>query len=295
MDAPRRKQGLRRRLVNGLGKLLWTTPLLLFAADASAWGLYTHVYFTQLLIWLIPVADPRFRNAIRRFPELCLAATCLPDVSLFSRAMRSPILGTTHQWSSVMSLLRNAADDRERAMAMGYACHLMTDIVAHNHFVPTHEDIWFRARMLTHASAEWAMDAHVAQHLFVHPAALIEAHGDALIDYGSKRLRFDPHVARRALGYLQRGESALRRTRVHQAVYRTSCWADRAVTMRFNHYVRETSERLRQIDRLIRGEVPAWLPEPGPRSPCPDAPRGSRHQQYLALLPRDFFRDVGSR
>jgi hypothetical protein len=65
--------------------------------------------------------------------------------------------------------------------------------------------------------------------------------------------------------------------------------------MRFNHYVRETSERLRQIDRLIRGEVPAWLPEPGPRSPCPDAPRGSRHQQYLALLPRDFFRDVGSR
>ena len=65
----------------GAGRLIgviWVAPLLLFSADAVAWGLYTHMYFTQLLIWLIPVADPRFRNAIRRFPELCLAATCLP-------------------------------------------------------------------------------------------------------------------------------------------------------------------------------------------------------------------------
>ena len=62
--------------------------------------------------------------------------------------------------------------------------------------------------------------------------------------------------------------------------------------MRFNHYVRETSERLRQIDRLIRGEVPAavltlvspeaaeWFPDiPGykvfriPLSPDPSKAR----------------------
>lgn len=279
----------------GFAKFLWTTPLLLFAGDACAWGLYTHIYFTQLLIWLIPVADPRFRNAIRRFPELCLAATCLPDVSLFSKVMRSPILGVTHQWSSVLSLLRNAPDDRERAMAMGYACHLMADIVAHNHFVPTHEHLWFRGRMVTHAGAEWAMDAHVARELFVKPADLIGAYGDELVGFASRRLHFAPHVSRRALGLLYRGESALRRSRLHHAVYRASRWADRAVTARFDHYVSETSERLRQIDRLIRGEVPAWLPEPELRSPALDSPRGKHQQQYLALLPRDFFQDVGSR
>ena len=87
----------------------------------------------------------------------------------FSKSVGSPILGTTHHWASVSSLLRDADDDRERAMAMGYACHLLADIVAHNDFVPTHEDIWFRASMVTHASSEWAMDAHVARHLFVQP------------------------------------------------------------------------------------------------------------------------------
>jgi Zinc dependent phospholipase C len=274
---------------------MWVAPLVLFSADAGAWGLYTHIYFTQLLIWLIPVADPRFRGAIRRFPELCLAATCLPDVSLFSRTVGSPALGTTHQWSSVSSLLRDAADDRERAMAMGYACHLLADVVAHNHFVPTHEDIWFRASMVTHASSEWAMDAHVAKHLFVRPADLIGIHRAELVDYACRRLHFVPHLTRRALGYLYRGESALRRARVPQAVYRASRWADRAVTARFNHYIRETSERLRQIDRLVRGEVPAWLAEPEWVPPAPDHPPGSRHQRSLALLPVDFFHDVRSR
>jgi hypothetical protein len=265
---------------------------LVHAADAHAWGLYTHVYFTQLLIWLIPLADQRFRDAIRRFPELCLAATCLPDISLFSKPTRNPALATTHRWSAVARLLEDAVDDRERAMAIGYACHLMTDIVAHNYFVPTHENIWFRGRMLTHASAEWAMDAHIGRHLFVRPADLIGAHRAELTDYACRRLHFVPRVARGALGYLLRGESALRRSRLPQVVYRASCLADRAVTARFNHYIQETSGRLRQIDRLVRGEVPAWLPELESPSPRPEYPLPSRHQHYLALLPADFFRDV---
>jgi hypothetical protein len=189
----------------------------------------------------------------------------------------------------------DAVDDRERAMAMGYACHLMSDIVAHNHFVPAHEDLWFRGRMVTHASAEWAMDAHIARHLFVKPADLIAMHGDELIDYASRRLNFVPRVGRRALGYLQRGERVLRRSGIDDAIYHANRWADGAATARFDQYVRETSERLQQIDRLIRGEVPAWLPELELRSPALDSPPGARNQQYLALLPRDFFRDVGSR
>jgi hypothetical protein len=272
--------------------VIWAAPLVLYAADATAWGLYTHVYFTQLLIWLVPIADPRFRDAIRRFPELCLAATCLPDVSLFSMTVGSPTLRTTHHWSSVARLLQDAGDDRERAMAMGYACHLLTDIVAHNYFVPTHERLWFKGAMVTHAGSEWAMDAHVADHLFARPADLIGEHRAELIDYACRGLHFVPRLTRRALDYLQRGESALRRARVPQAVYRASRWADRAVAARFNHYISETSERLRQIDRLVRGETPTWLAEPEGVPPSCDPPRGARHQQYLALLPADFFRDV---
>jgi hypothetical protein len=275
--------------------VIWAAPLVLYATDAAAWGLYTHVYFSQLLIWLIPVADPRFRDAIRRFPELCLAATCLPDVSLFSTTVRSPSLGMTHHWASVTRLLQDSQDDRERAMAMGYACHLLTDIVAHNYFVPAHRSIWFKAPLVAHASCEWAMDAHVGKHLFARPADLIGVHRAELVDYACRRLSFVPGRTRRALDYLHRGETALRGTRLPQAIYRASRLADRAVTARFNHYISETSERLRQIDRLVRGEVPTWLAEPPAVPPLSEARRGARHQRYLALLPADFFRDVRSR
>ena len=47
-----------------LGLWRWWIPLLLFSADAHAWGLYTHVYFAQLLLWTTPLADPRFRKAV---------------------------------------------------------------------------------------------------------------------------------------------------------------------------------------------------------------------------------------
>jgi len=39
--------------------LWWSIPASLFAADALAWGLCTHVYFAQLLVWAVPLLDPR--------------------------------------------------------------------------------------------------------------------------------------------------------------------------------------------------------------------------------------------
>ena len=50
------------------GYLAWLTPLLLYSSDALAWGLYTHVYFAQQLIWAVPLADPRFRRAMFALP-----------------------------------------------------------------------------------------------------------------------------------------------------------------------------------------------------------------------------------
>ena len=272
-----------------LAPMLWAAPLLLYAADSHAWGLYTHMYFTQHLIWFVPLADPRFRRAIRRFPELCLAATCLPDVSLFSGWRGNAALGTTHQWSCVLRMLREARGDADRAMAMGYACHLMTDVVAHNYFVPTHERLWFRGRILTHAAAEWAMDAHVAPHLLVRPATLIGTHRERIVDFACRRLRVATETARRALGYLSRGESTLRRSRLPQLLYGASRRADRALTTRFDDYIRETAGRLRQIDRLICGEIPAWLPELEGSVPSCRVAEAPRNDPYLSLLPADFF------
>ena len=62
----------------------WFIPLLLWSADAHAWGLYTHVYFAQLLVWAVPLTDPRYRRAVKAFPRLVLAGACLPDLALLS-------------------------------------------------------------------------------------------------------------------------------------------------------------------------------------------------------------------
>lgn len=275
-------------------RLVWIAPFALHAADACAWGLYTHTYFAQLLLWAIPVADPRFRRALARCPGLFLAATCLPDVALFSRALRAPGLGTTHRWPAAIAMLGEAESDADRAMSLGFATHLLTDIVAHHYFVPAHEQMWFRLGMVTHASAEWAMDAHVSTHLFARPAALIARHRETLAAFAHEGLGLERSNARRGLTCLMRGEGFLRRARIPQLVYRAGRCVDGALRARLDHYVHETGERLRQIDRLVAGETPRWLPEAdsGARAGQADEPL---HHPYLAFLPSDFFRDVRSR
>lgn len=57
-------------------RLVWLAPLLLHSMDANAWGLLTHVYFAQWLVWTLPLLDPNLRRAVQRFPDLVLAGAC---------------------------------------------------------------------------------------------------------------------------------------------------------------------------------------------------------------------------
>ncbi|HEX9180778.1 MAG TPA: zinc dependent phospholipase C family protein, partial [Burkholderiales bacterium] len=133
-----------------LQPLLWVVPFLLTSADAWAWGLATHVYFAQLLLWSVPLLDRRFRGALARFPRLVLAGACLPDLALFGRRAGTAAFDGTHQWATADRLLHGSRDDAERALALGFASHLLVDVIAHNHFVPSHEAIWLNVPVLTH-------------------------------------------------------------------------------------------------------------------------------------------------
>src|SRR5690606_6657322 len=149
-------------------------PLLMTAGDALAWGLYTHVWFAQSLLWLVPLADPRFRAAARKLPALVMAGACLPDLALVRGIARSGQFGDSHEWELAAMQIEKAGSDEARALALGYASHLLTDIFAHNHFVPAHENVWADIPVATHASCEWALDHHVRPQLFATPGALLE-------------------------------------------------------------------------------------------------------------------------
>jgi hypothetical protein len=238
--------------------------LLGFSADAWAWGLQTHAFFAQSLLWLVPLADPRLRRAAASLPRLVLAGAVLPDLVL-TGAGRIPALAQSHDWETAARLFGQAGSDEERALALGFASHLLTDIFAHNHFVPAHEKVWFDVPLLTHAAAEWALDHRIAGDLFVEPAELVTRQLPVLGSYVAQSFSGTPEQAESALASLALAERWLRRSGLPALAYRTARLADRRLDRRFRHYLAHTARQLAQINRLAAGDEPRWGANPCPR------------------------------
>jgi len=238
--------------------LWWSIPASLFAADALAWGLTTHVYFAQLLVWAVPLADPALRRAVRRFPQRLMAGACLPDLALVGTTAGTRAFDASHRWETAHALLDAAHDDESRACAVGAMSHLWVDIIAHNHFVPAHEHLWWNVPMLTHAAAEWAMDRHIVRHLYRAPAPLLQA-DDWLVDYVACNFDCPPAASRRAIRQLAGAERLLRHSRLPHALHGMGRVLDRKLAARFDYYIQEVAARLPQMNRVLAGEAPAWL------------------------------------
>jgi hypothetical protein len=270
----------------------WLIPLLLWSADAHAWGLYTHVYFAQLLLWAVPLTDPRYRRAVRSFPKLVLAGACLPDLALLSKRPWGEPFSTTHQWQRARKLLDDAQSDEEYALSLGFVSHLLVDVIAHNHFVPAHEKMWGNVPVLTHAACEWAMDMHIREQLFFEPGDLMVVHRNELADYVAQHFACPHAVARRGVDMLAGAENLLRTSRLSHLCYHGARVLDAGLQRRFNYYLSETGARLAHIDRILSGDVPVWdanphADDPGVRQRIElVAPMQLRHR---IPLPRDVF------
>ena len=188
-------------------------------------------------------------------------------------------------------MLEQASSDEERAIALGFASHLLVDIIAHNHFVPAHEKLWVNVPILTHASSEWAMDAHIKNHVFNSPANLLKQNQDVLAHFAEAHFQCDPAKARRAIMLLANGDAVLRGSRLADGLYHTGKVLDRNLKRRFNYYLRETSHRLVQINRVIEGRNPVWQAEPPLPHLARDRVRSHTRRQinYHLPLPLDLF------
>lgn len=279
-----------------LNRLLWLPALLLTAGDAFAWGLYTHVWFVQSLLWLVPLADPRFRQAARKLPRLVMAGACLPDLALVRGIARSEQFGNSHDWELAAMQIARADSDEARALALGYASHLLTDIFAHNHFVPAHESVWADVPVLTHASCEWALDHHVAAQLFATPGQVLGAERTRIVVYLQEAFACPADEAMRLLNALARADRLLRFSRLPALAHATGRVADRRMLRRFNHYLDQTVRRLPQINALLAGECPQWSANP----PHHLAHAAIAEQSMQALrsrlsLPSDVFLETGGK
>lgn len=238
---------------------IWLIPLLAHSTDALAWGLGTHVYFAQFLIWAVPLADPGLWRAARRFPQLAMAGACLPDLMIVA----GDPFRHSHRWETVLHLLEIAERDEELAMAIGYASHLLADVVAHNHFVPAHEALWINRPMVTHALAEWAMDGHVRRKRLIRPGRLLDANCQELAKFVARGFSCAEYRAAQAVRRLAWAESLLSRSQLPGLLYRLFVTVDSRVVTHFDYYLEQTSIYLAGgIHALAAGQIPLWCADP---------------------------------
>ena len=244
---------------------LLSVPLLLFAGDALAWGLHTHLFFAQQVLFAVPLLDPEMRRAALRFPRLVLSGACLPDLALAGGALGSHVFRRNHRWSSLRRLAA-ASCDEERAVALGYASHLLSDVIAHNRFVPEHERRVADVAHATHALCEWAMDDYLRPWVCVVPGELLAAERRPLAQIVARRWRCGEPLAFRVIDWLSGADRLLRAARIPRICRAMLRFVDRSLAPRFDGYVRETSALLAQVGPVLEGSQPAAEPEPA--TPC---------------------------
>lgn len=239
-----------------LKTLYWLLPVVCYAADANAWGLYTHVYFAQSLLMATPLLDARFRNCIKQFPELVMAGACLPDLAIMAKSF-----STTHQWQKAEYLLAHATTAQESAIALGYLSHLYVDVIAHHHFVPAHEALWSNASIYTHIGAEWAMDAHIAHQLLATPTQLLTAHAVTISRFIAPCFGVTPLQAKKQLLLLAYADKLLRCIKLPAIIYRCIQLRNRDKYQHFDYYLNTTWMALNEFQKLLTGLRPRWEPE----------------------------------
>lgn len=273
-----------------LHKSFWLTPLVMFSADANAWGLVTHLYFAHSLLWAMPLLDPRLQRAIKKFPELVMAGACLPDLAIVSKSFKF-----THQWENAHELLLSAQNDEETAIAIGYASHLYVDVIAHNHFVPAHEAMWIENSMITHIASEWAMDAHLSPIMAHTPSRLLNQHHDLLAAFVAPRFRCSLERASHGLRRLAFWDNVLRTVRLPSWIYHSMRLVDRRVGKHFVYYIAKTQTALANIGNVLEGDRPAWNAELKHLTADELATWRRQCVQHLDLLhpsPIEYFKDI---
>ena len=237
-------------------KYYWWLPCCIYSNDAYAWGLVTHLYFAQSLVWAMPLLDPRLQKAIKRFPELVMAGACLPDLALISHQFRQ-----THLWENAHQLLQRAQTDEETAIAVGYASHLYIDVIAHHHFVPAHEAMWLKNTIATHIASEWAMDAYLAPLMNTSPRQLLNKHQATISSFISPHFRCHEHVTNVALRRLALGDGFLRLIKLPHIIYQVVRFVDKRINSNFIYYVAKTQIAIADIAEVLNGNKPLYEPE----------------------------------
>jgi hypothetical protein len=266
--------------------------VFLYAPDAHAWGLQTHLFFAQYVLAAAPLADPEFRAAAARLPRLVLAGACLPDLAIVGRFfLHTAAFRRSHLWATLRRIAASPRTEHERALALGYATHLISDVVAHNEFVPEHEARIGNTAMIAHLVSEWAMDAHVRQELA--PSQVLEEAGWHAVEFVARGFRCGEILAHRALQMLIKGDRFLRASPIPSLCRTAVRRKDRHSQKRVSLYLSKTMQGLADVEAALAGGFEDWSGLDPEGSEC-DGGADRRAREHVARIVQAEY-DTGSR
>lgn len=126
-----------------------------------AWGSGIHIHITEKVLEQV-----RRRREPRPEHQLVLSHTSAfyygnIAADLINFKDYGGVKNHCHNWNIHERLWSRAENDLERAFILGYLCHLASDVVAHNHFIPYHRVRGLPPALLGHAYWEALGDATV--------------------------------------------------------------------------------------------------------------------------------------
>jgi hypothetical protein len=128
-----------------------------------AWGPITHVYLALQAEDSLP-GDSELRGLLFEYEEDYVYGAVAPDiyVSQYFDEEGYKKHGRLHSWDTALLLLKEASSPEEKAFAVGYTIHLVSDVQAHNHYVPRQGIALGMTMRESHAAIESAVDDQIS-------------------------------------------------------------------------------------------------------------------------------------
>jgi hypothetical protein len=137
---------------------------LILPKDVLAFGPAFHLKIGHELLNYLTLFSPLTQQLLSEYPLDFLYGNISPDIIIGKRFL--PYHKHCHNWNIAKDLIDFASTHSQKAFAYGYLCHLASDVIAHNYFVPVQTISTFKTRTLTHLYWETRLDNKVERDIW---------------------------------------------------------------------------------------------------------------------------------
>lgn len=121
-----------------------------------AWGPLTHIAIAGEIIKLIGVISVPAMEKILRFKNEFIFGNVYADIILAKNLVE--YREHSHNWKTGIKILKKAETPQEKSFAYGYLCHLASDCIAHNYYVPKYLVLSYKKLFMKHTYWEMRYD-----------------------------------------------------------------------------------------------------------------------------------------